>query len=64
VTTKSDKAMEYANYARHCLKIVDKIPDQESRMIHREMAAEWFKLADQAATSSELQTGVAKAGHG
>jgi hypothetical protein len=47
--SKSDKAMEYSDYARHCLKIVMKIPDQASRMIHREMAAEWFKLADQAA---------------
>jgi hypothetical protein len=28
---------------------VRKIPNQESRIIHREMAAEWFKLADQAA---------------
>jgi hypothetical protein len=29
-----------------------KIPDQASRMIHREMAAEWFKLADQAAADT------------
>jgi hypothetical protein len=48
--SQADKAIEYAGYAKHCLKIVDKIPDQASRMIHREMAAEWFKLADQAAS--------------
>jgi hypothetical protein len=48
----SDKAMEYSDYARHCLKIVMKIPDQASRVIHREMAAEWFKLADQAAADT------------
>jgi hypothetical protein len=34
------------------LKIVMKIPDQASRVIHREMAAEWFKLADQAAADA------------
>jgi hypothetical protein len=54
--SQADKAIEYADYAKHCLKVVDKIPDQASRIIHREMAAEWFKLADQAAS------GVADAG--
>jgi hypothetical protein len=48
-TSKSDTAIEYANYGMHCLKAVKALPDQDSRMIHREMAAEWFKLADQAA---------------
>jgi hypothetical protein len=52
--SKSDKAMEYLDYARHCLAIVTKIPDQTSRVIHREMAAEWFKLADQAAADATL----------
>lgn len=47
--SKSDTAVEYANYGRHCLNAVRALPDQDSRMIHREMAAEWFKLADQAA---------------
>jgi hypothetical protein len=60
--------MEYANYAHHCMKIVNKIPDQESRMIHREMAAEWLKLADQAANGvaspSAQATGESKADHG
>jgi hypothetical protein len=41
--------MEYANYAAHCLKTMATIPDHESRIIHREMAAEWLKLAAQAA---------------
>ena len=48
--SQADKAMEYANYARHCLEIARQIPGRESRVIHREMAAEWFKLADQAST--------------
>jgi hypothetical protein len=29
-----------------------KIPDQASRVIHREMAAEWFKLAEQASADA------------
>jgi hypothetical protein len=52
--SKSDKAMEYAGYARHCLKIVAKIPDQASRIKHREMAAAWFKLAEQVATDAAV----------
>jgi hypothetical protein len=31
------------------LRVVRELPDQDSRMLHREMAAEWFRLADQAA---------------
>jgi hypothetical protein len=47
--SQAAKAMEYMGYARHCLNTMMKIPDQESRIVHREMAAEWFKLAGQAA---------------
>jgi hypothetical protein len=43
---KNDKHKEYARYAAHCLKIVPTLPDQEYRVIQREMAAEWLKLAD------------------
>ena len=50
--SRADKAMEFANYAMHCLEVVGKIRDRASRVIHREMAAEWFKLADQAAADS------------
>jgi hypothetical protein len=52
--SQAGKAMEYANYAKHCLETARKIPDRESRLIHREMAAEWFKLADQAAADATL----------
>ena len=51
---KSDKATEYMAYGKHCLKVVAKIPDQASRVIHREMAAEWFNLAEQAAENTTL----------
>jgi hypothetical protein len=44
--SKSDKPTEYARYAAHCLKMVHAAKDQESRVIQREMAAEWLKLAD------------------
>jgi hypothetical protein len=47
--SKSDKAIEYANYAKHCLQVVEVLPDRDSRAVHREMAAEWLKLAGQAA---------------
>jgi hypothetical protein len=47
--SQADKAMEYARYAEHCLKMVELIPNRHARIIHREMAAAWFQLADQAA---------------
>ena len=46
---KTGKHTEYARYAWHCLKMVEIAPDRKSRSIQREMAAEWLKLADQAA---------------
>jgi hypothetical protein len=46
--TKSnrEKHKEYARYAAHCLNVLTIIKDQEARAIHREMAAEWMRLAD------------------
>jgi hypothetical protein len=49
--TQADKAMLYASYAETCLKAAPVLPDREARVVHREMAAEWFRLAEQAATS-------------
>jgi hypothetical protein len=40
--------MEYRRYAEHCLRTAAALPNQEDRIIHREMSAEWFMLADQA----------------
>jgi hypothetical protein len=42
-----NKFKEYMLYAEHCLMMAKAAPDQQSRMIQREMAAEWLKLADQ-----------------
>jgi hypothetical protein len=39
------KETEYQIYAEHCLKVAAIIPDRESRVLQREMAAEWLKLA-------------------
>ena len=42
---EQQKAAEYESYAEHCLRIAAQIPDRESRVLQREMAAEWLKLA-------------------
>ena len=47
--SKADKAIEYIDYAKHCLKVAERLPSRESRMVFREMAAEWTRLAGEAA---------------
>jgi hypothetical protein len=41
-----DKRKEYTRYAATCLEMAVVAPSQEARAVHREMAAEWQKLAD------------------
>jgi hypothetical protein len=36
---------DYESYARHCLTLASQTPDRASRLLLREMAAEWLKLA-------------------
>ena len=36
---------QYETYARHCLLVAARTPDRDSRLILREMAAEWLNLA-------------------
>ena len=43
---KSRKCEEYERYAQHCLSFVRIATSQKARVIQREMAAEWFKLAN------------------
>jgi hypothetical protein len=67
--SQADKAMEYADFARHCLKIAPSLSDREDRVTHREMAAEWIKLAgdvaDQnTAPSSANDQKAKRTGHG
>ena len=45
-TPKNDKHKEYVRYAEHCLNMVAATKHQDARIINREMAAEWLKLAD------------------
>ena len=49
------KHKEFARYAAHCLKVVPAITDQEYRVVQREMAAEWLKLAETVLHSSRRQ---------
>lgn len=53
VVSLADKAEEYVGFAQRCLKIARSLPNREDRIAHREMAAEWIRLAqmmtDQAA---------------
>jgi hypothetical protein len=43
---EEQKAAEYQVYAEHCVRTAAMIPDRESRVLLREMAAEWLKLAN------------------
>jgi len=43
---KAEKCEEYVRYAEHCLTMAKIASDQASRILLREMAAEWLKLAD------------------
>jgi hypothetical protein len=40
------KYQKYLHYAEHCLKLVRIATSRKTRTVQREMAAEWFKLAD------------------
>ena len=42
----NDKFKDYVRYAEHCLNMAAAPTDQESHRVHREMAAEWLRLAD------------------
>jgi hypothetical protein len=41
----TERCEEYTHYAEHCLAMARVARDQQSRMIQREMAAEWLRLA-------------------
>jgi hypothetical protein len=53
--SKADKAMEYVDYAKHCLKAARRFPERETRIIFREMAAEWTALAGEAVEQEVTQ---------
>jgi hypothetical protein len=44
-TGTRNKHDEYTRYAEHCLKMAKQNLEHDSRIVLREMAAEWLKLA-------------------
>ena len=52
-TRKTSKYEEYRLYAERCLKLVKIATSRKSRVIQRQMAAEWFKLAEMFSTAEE-----------
>lgn len=60
---KNDEHEEYSLYAVHCLKMASIAPDQKSRIIQREMAAEWLKLADAVLSNSRRGLSNGKSEH-
>ncbi len=46
IDTQSVDNDEYVDYAEHCLKLAKESTDRESRVILREMAAEWLRLSE------------------
>lgn len=42
---------DYNAYAQFCLKLATQTPDRPSRLMLREMAAQWLSLSDSAPTN-------------
>jgi hypothetical protein len=47
-----DKRERYVAYATYCLQLAKVAADQKSRVLLREMASEWLKLAEEADESN------------
>jgi hypothetical protein len=50
---KDENYKDYARNAAHCLDMMTITKDQKLRTVHREMAAEWLRLADVAKRPSK-----------
>jgi len=48
-----DTRERYVTYATHCLQLAKVAADHQSRVILKEMAAEWLKLAEVAGESND-----------
>ena len=44
--SNDDQSTDYQSYARFCLKLASQMPDRNSRLVLREMAAQWLQLSD------------------
>ena len=47
-TPKDEEQEDYALYAKYCLELLERTPNQDLRILLRQMAAEWIVLAEQA----------------
>jgi hypothetical protein len=43
-----EKREEYVSYAEYCVKLARQTNDRDTRVMLREMAAEWLRLVDAA----------------
>jgi hypothetical protein len=50
------KEADYRIYAEQCLMLAAMLPDRESRVLAREMAAEWLNLADSLNGAEQYRT--------
>ena len=53
--SNADKAAEYMGFAEHCVETTMILSDHEARTLHREMAAEWIRLAQRIAEDAALR---------
>lgn len=57
---KSAKCEEYVEYANHCLPLASSTADDGSRLLLRQMAAEWLELAEKALDRRATSRGYAQ----
>jgi hypothetical protein len=58
----ANKAAQYTRYAEHCVETARTLREQEARILHREMAAEWIRLAQLIAEEVALGARSARLG--
>lgn len=54
-TQKVAKCERYVAYANHCLVLASATTNEETRVLLRQMAAEWLELAEAALAASSRQ---------
>ncbi len=58
IKSPADRAQQYIGFARSCLKVARSLTDREDRIVHREMAAEWIRLAQMMAEDAAYDAGT------
>jgi hypothetical protein len=46
IHTRTEKQTRYVDYTEFCLKLAKEAKDQDTRVLLREMATEWLRLAE------------------